>query len=31
MHMQGEHGRGFPVIDSFDPSVYDDLIKRAAG
>jgi predicted DsbA family dithiol-disulfide isomerase len=30
MHMQGEHGRGFPVIDSFDGSVYGDLIKRAA-
>jgi hypothetical protein len=29
MHMQGEHGRGFPVIDSFDGSVYEDLLRRA--
>lgn len=31
MHMQGEHGRGFPVIDAFDPSAYDGLLQRAAG
>jgi predicted DsbA family dithiol-disulfide isomerase len=30
MHMQGEHGKGIPVIDHDDPSVYDDLLKRAA-
>ncbi len=24
------HGRGFPVIDADDPSVYDDLLRRAA-
>lgn len=29
-HWEGEEGEGFPVIDSYDPSVYDDLIKRAA-
>jgi len=29
-HWEGEEGKGFPVIDSYDPSVYDDLIKRAA-
>lgn len=31
MHWEGEHGVGFPVIDRDDPSVYDDLLKRAAG
>lgn len=30
MHMQGEHGKGIPVIDADDRSVYDDLLKRAA-
>jgi predicted DsbA family dithiol-disulfide isomerase len=29
-HWEGEEGEGFPVIDEYDPSVYDDLIKRAA-
>jgi predicted DsbA family dithiol-disulfide isomerase len=29
-HWEGEEGQGFPVIDAYDPSVYDDLIKRAA-
>src|SRR5438270_3287834 len=29
-HWEGEEGKGFPVIDSYDPSIYDDLIKRAA-
>jgi predicted DsbA family dithiol-disulfide isomerase len=28
-HLVGE-GDGFPVIDSFDPSVYDDMLRRAA-
>src|SRR5207248_11387811 len=28
-HWEGEEGKGFPVIDSYDPSVYDDLIRRA--
>ena len=30
MHWEGEHGEGFPVVDSDDPSVYDDLLRRAA-
>jgi predicted DsbA family dithiol-disulfide isomerase len=30
MHWQGDHGKGFPVIDDDDPKVYDDLVKRAA-
>jgi predicted DsbA family dithiol-disulfide isomerase len=30
MHMQGEKGRSFPVVDADDRSVYDDLVKRAA-
>ncbi len=29
-HWEGEEGEGFPVIDRYDPSVYDDLIRRAA-
>jgi predicted DsbA family dithiol-disulfide isomerase len=29
-HWEGEEGEGFPVIDAYDPSVYDDLIRRAA-
>jgi predicted DsbA family dithiol-disulfide isomerase len=29
-HWEGEEGDGFPVIDGYDPSVYDDLITRAA-
>src|SRR4051794_37825691 len=28
-HWEGEEGEGFPVIDGYDPSVYDDLIRRA--
>lgn len=31
MHWEGEHGRGFPVVDADDPRVYDDLVLRAAG
>ncbi len=31
MHWEGEHGRGFPVVDSDDPSVYERLLKAAAG
>ena len=31
MHWEGEHGRGFPVIDADDPSVYEDLLRHAAG
>ena len=30
MHWMGDHGKGFPHIDADDPSVYDDLIRRAA-
>ena len=30
MHWQGEHGKGFPVIDGDDPKVYEDLLVRAA-
>lgn len=29
-HWQGRKGRGFPVVDADDPSVYDDLLRRAA-
>ena len=29
MHWQGEHGRGFPVVDADDPSIYEDLLRRA--
>lgn len=29
-HWEGEHGRGFPVVDKDDPSVYEDLVQRAA-
>jgi len=27
----GGEGRGFPVVESDDPSVWDDLVRRAAG
>jgi predicted DsbA family dithiol-disulfide isomerase len=30
MHWEGRPGEGFPVIDDDDPSVYDDLLRRAA-
>lgn len=29
MHMQGEHGRGFPVVDADDPEVYKHLLEVA--
>ena len=29
-HWEGEEGKGFPVIDCYDPSIYDDLIRRSA-
>jgi predicted DsbA family dithiol-disulfide isomerase len=29
-HWEGEEGEGFVGVDSYDPSVYEDLIKRAA-
>jgi hypothetical protein len=31
MHWQGEHGRGFPVVDHDDPGAYKELLERAAG
>jgi hypothetical protein len=31
MHWEGEHGRGFPVIDADDPSVYEELLRQAVG
>ena len=31
MHWEGEHGKGFPVIDGDDPTIYEDLLRRAAG
>ena len=30
MEWEGEHGRGFPVVRKDDPSVYNDLLLRAA-
>lgn len=30
MHWVGEHGRGFPVVDGDDPSVYKSLLEAAA-
>ncbi len=30
MHWEAEPGRGFPVIDADDPSVYDSLVTTAA-
>jgi predicted DsbA family dithiol-disulfide isomerase len=33
MHWTADHGKGFPIVDSDDPSVYEDLLsgfKRAA-
>ncbi len=29
MHWEGEHGRGFPVVDADDASVYEELLVRA--
>jgi predicted DsbA family dithiol-disulfide isomerase len=31
MHWEGEHGRGFPVVDDDDPGVYRSLLARAIG
>jgi hypothetical protein len=31
MHWEGDHGKGFPVINKDDPSVYEDLLGRASG
>ncbi|HEY7875283.1 MAG TPA: DsbA family protein [Actinomycetota bacterium] len=30
MHWEGDHGKGFPVVDKDDPSIYQDLLERAA-
>lgn len=30
-HWEGEHGKGFPVVDSDEPEIYRDLLQRAAG
>jgi predicted DsbA family dithiol-disulfide isomerase len=30
MHWEGDHGRGFPVVDADDPSVYENLLRGAA-
>src|SRR5436190_1740591 len=29
LHWEGEHGSGFPVVDSYDPSIYETLLRRA--
>ena len=29
-HWVGEHGVGFPVIDSDEPGIYDDMLQRSA-
>jgi predicted DsbA family dithiol-disulfide isomerase len=31
MHWEGEHGRGFPVVDRDDPAVYKTILQAAAG
>lgn len=30
MRWEGKPAHGFPVVTSFDPSIYDDIVKRAA-
>jgi predicted DsbA family dithiol-disulfide isomerase len=30
LHWEGDYQAGFPVVDADDPSVYEDLVKRAA-
>lgn len=30
MHWEGDHGKGFPVVDSFRPEIYTELLQRAA-
>lgn len=30
MHWEGEHGKGFPVVDAFEPRAYEELMQRAA-
>ena len=31
MHWEGDHGKGFPVVDRDEPAIYEDLLRRAAG
>lgn len=31
MHWEGEHGKGFPVVDVDRPEVYEQLLRTAAG
>ncbi|MEA2452436.1 MAG: hypothetical protein QOG04_1146 [Actinomycetota bacterium] len=30
LHWAGEHGQGFPVVDSDDPAIYERLLEQAA-
>lgn len=30
MHWEGEHGSGFPVVDRDEPTIYEDLLRKAA-
>lgn len=30
VHWAGEKGRGFPVVDADDPSIYGDILRRSA-
>jgi predicted DsbA family dithiol-disulfide isomerase len=30
VHWEGPWAQGFPVVDSHDPAVYDELLRRAA-
>ena len=30
MHWEGEHGRGFPVVDHDAPAIFEELLRRAA-
>jgi predicted DsbA family dithiol-disulfide isomerase len=31
MEWHGDHGKGFPIVNKDDPSIYEDLLQRAAG
>ncbi|HEX2221220.1 MAG TPA: DsbA family protein [Candidatus Limnocylindria bacterium] len=31
MHWEGSEGIGFPVVDADDPSVYEEIVRRAVG
>jgi predicted DsbA family dithiol-disulfide isomerase len=31
MHWHREHGKGFPIVTKDDPSIYEDLLRGAAG